>query len=850
MVPQASSEHRQAVKASHAPESQAIAIAAPHSNAAVYNISGDARVHLGDSYVSSSIDDESVSRQRLLTRLSFPRMYGRSQQIANAFPHTYEWVLQPPRYTHQTWNSLVSWLSSSQPGHGIFWIHGKPGSGKSTLMKFLDSNITASRYTVPWADESTILRARYFFWSAGNALQKSLEGLCRSLLVQLLEQSPAMIDFTTSRCKQIDLHEDKNPSNKSQLCKILAAVIGNLSAGSRFLLLIDGLDECDSSDDEQDEVVDLLVSLSRFETVKVIISSRPENVFKDAFTRCPQLRLEDLTRSDIQVYVISQLEKHRRWLSLKNEEPAGSEDLINDTIERAEGVFLWVVLVVRGIIRDLRDGDNLDQLRQTLHQIPADLDNYFMRIIESIEPSHRREASVLLQLALYEEEHFIRLSPLRLLDTLFIGEPCDNFILRPNFNVQCLDLSRQEAFQAKLDSAFRKVNSRCKGLLQCTGDFDSVFSQPNHYNNSEGIYLDCICRPRRRHHGPCPKAASGFAMDLVKNLFGISVDFLHRSLRDYLLLPPSQAILHSYTDGQPIQARRHLYNARLVQLLALCRIGYWHDLAVPTASGVLSAFAVDNKDIDTAQRALLARDCIEELAVHARPAQERFYYICCSFEEWSTERSNFLTLAIDFNITSYILINMNATSIRKKEGRPILDYVLRPRFREMTEPFYKSVDPQLVRAALACGADPNSYHDGVSIWALYVCYLADYVVAHSTDQLITAPCEQVANLETLQFLINAGAATLLPLSWLSRPVFSTYQHQHQHQHLDLSFQFQKRWNQEIPNDTKRSQRSRPTPESLIPVSSLLQNLHWHHTLNISELMQHLRSREPSTSTNI
>lgn len=40
---------------------------------------------------------------------------------------SYHWLLE-----HK---SLHSWLNSSQ--EGILWIHGKPGSGKTTLMKYL-----------------------------------------------------------------------------------------------------------------------------------------------------------------------------------------------------------------------------------------------------------------------------------------------------------------------------------------------------------------------------------------------------------------------------------------------------------------------------------------------------------------------------------------------------------------------------------------------------------------------------------------------------------------------------------------------------------------------------------------
>ncbi|KAF7504941.1 hypothetical protein GJ744_001588 [Endocarpon pusillum] len=44
-----------------------------------------------------------------------------------------------------------------------------------------------------------------------------------------------------------------------------------------------------------------------------------------------------------------------------------------------------------------------------VEEIPADLNDYFMRLMESIEPQNRNEASQLLQLALYDEDEFISL---------------------------------------------------------------------------------------------------------------------------------------------------------------------------------------------------------------------------------------------------------------------------------------------------------------------------------------------------------------------------------------------------------------------------------------------------------
>jgi hypothetical protein len=43
--------------------------------------------------------------------------------------------------------------------------------------------------------------------------------------------------------------------------------------------------------------------LATFPSIKICLSGRPWPVFEDAFKSCPSLRLQDLTRKDITLYV-------------------------------------------------------------------------------------------------------------------------------------------------------------------------------------------------------------------------------------------------------------------------------------------------------------------------------------------------------------------------------------------------------------------------------------------------------------------------------------------------------------------------------------------------------------------
>lgn len=86
--------------------------------------------HLGDvnHYYGGERDDQ-LRFDRLLHSLSFPELNIRSNQVSESYPQTFEWIFDD---APQQWDSFSAWLRSNEKRP--YWIHGKPGSGKSTLM--------------------------------------------------------------------------------------------------------------------------------------------------------------------------------------------------------------------------------------------------------------------------------------------------------------------------------------------------------------------------------------------------------------------------------------------------------------------------------------------------------------------------------------------------------------------------------------------------------------------------------------------------------------------------------------------------------------------------------------------
>jgi len=138
---------------------------------------------------------DNLLERRTLESLKFVDMRDRYERISEAHRKTFEWVFDEPGQSSslsgfppsQPWDSFSTWLMSNKP---LYWITGKPGAGKSTLMKFLsDDRRVLSRLRV-WQRDRPIFTARFFLWNSGSTMQMSRLGLLQSLLHQTVSNFP------------------------------------------------------------------------------------------------------------------------------------------------------------------------------------------------------------------------------------------------------------------------------------------------------------------------------------------------------------------------------------------------------------------------------------------------------------------------------------------------------------------------------------------------------------------------------------------------------------------------------------------------------------------------------------
>ena len=118
-------------------------------------------------------NDSTLAFDYIVNNFYIPQVTERQQQIAEAYRKTYRWVLEPRPGGTLPWDSFISWLRDPFSESRIYWVHRKIGAGRTVLLRFSAENLDIRMHMLPWAEEAAVLKASYFFWSAGNELQKS-----------------------------------------------------------------------------------------------------------------------------------------------------------------------------------------------------------------------------------------------------------------------------------------------------------------------------------------------------------------------------------------------------------------------------------------------------------------------------------------------------------------------------------------------------------------------------------------------------------------------------------------------------------------------------------------------------
>ncbi|KAI1106947.1 hypothetical protein F4804DRAFT_299643 [Jackrogersella minutella] len=357
---------------------------------------------------------------------------------------------------------FVTWL---QQGDGIFHIVGKPGSGKSTMMKFVCRQPKTEEHLQVWAGNAELVIGKFFFWRPGSPLQKSLKGLIRGLLSCLLAKSPGLIPLAFPDQWQASTYR-RNIHIEHHECQLgFERLVSSCSffEEHKFVFFIDGLDEFDG--DHATLIRKLFQWTNNTQGVKICVSSREWTMFQEGFRGCPKLWLHDLTRLDIRRVVRDRLREMKLPYLLNHKSSPFSKDsiILEDEIVRgSDGVFLWVVLVLRHIENGLINGDQMEDLMKVVRSLPTDFEPMLYQLLTSIPSVNRKLAYAILSVALFNNKHCIG-APL----TLIRFSLLEDYVKDADFAMgQGVRIFSSAETTQRLDRARKRIYGVCKGFLE------------------------------------------------------------------------------------------------------------------------------------------------------------------------------------------------------------------------------------------------------------------------------------------------------------------------------------------------------------------------------------------------
>ena len=471
--------------------------------------------------------EEKECRKRLLDSLWFDEIYSREENIVDAHRETFEWIFDASDHAVGLWDNFVRWLEG---GQGTYWINGKAGSGKSTLMSFLCQDDRTMESLRSWSrkQNKNVFMPKFFFWSAGTQMEKSIEGLLRSLIWQVLHLLPDL-EITSSASHSRDTIA---AWTERRLQKTLRSLLQQASSSHFFCFFIDGLDEYEG---DQVDLINFIQDLVQSTAVKVCLSSRPYRVFDQAFGLSARLRLQDLTHNDIQKFVVDRFQGMPQVQSIATQRPGWLVDVTSEITARADGVFLWVNLAVKDQIRGLENDDSSDQLKGRLETLPDEVEGIYARMLSRIEKVYRKEASIFLQMASQTECRSV-------LDFVLASQD------RLDDMLSSSDSLPQGELITKSHAARQRIVTICAGLLE-VNDNHEVESHEHSNSVAENLPLESENASLEPDNTSLSEDASSESENVSDDIRyqgeatdhevfdlhrKVTVNFIHRTARDFV----------------------------------------------------------------------------------------------------------------------------------------------------------------------------------------------------------------------------------------------------------------------------------------------------------------------------
>ncbi|KAF6806869.1 ankyrin domain protein, partial [Colletotrichum plurivorum] len=272
-------------------------------------------------------------------------------------------------------DELTAWLAnapeSTLPRTDVLWLHGYPGTGKSTMSMFLAEALLETFSKTP---NKTLA---YFFCDSGYDTRKTAISLVRGLLLQLVQQHPRLIEHVLP--KYVERGTRAFDSFDAVWAMFMKACAD--TATGRKYCIVDALDEC-----AQDEQITLLKQIKQTFgrdrsggklNVSFLITSRPYSEISEHLDTFPNENLASFedSRRDINKFII---EKVAELKEMKHYTDTVAAAVTRVLREKAGGIFLWVGLACQ----ELEKVASRNAVTR-LEKIPAGLQSLYQQLLDT-----------------------------------------------------------------------------------------------------------------------------------------------------------------------------------------------------------------------------------------------------------------------------------------------------------------------------------------------------------------------------------------------------------------------------------------------------------------------------------
>ncbi|PMD14363.1 hypothetical protein NA56DRAFT_710938 [Hyaloscypha hepaticicola] len=594
----------------------------------------------------------------ILETLKFSMRNDLQEDVPEARHNTLKRIFEPQE--DKPWSCFASWLKT---GDGIYWINGKAGSGKSTLMRYIYDNPRTRQELSQWAAPTALSMPGFFFQSNGTKEQRSQLGLLRALLYEVLEGSRDLIPVVlpwlwAKRYSQaldpLTPHPPEKPLVLSNLLQAFTVLAQQTKIPFRFCFFIDGLDEYEG---DSEKIVKIFERLSRSPIAKICVSSRPLLVFEDAFSKSPGLKLQDLTSNDIKKHVKKELTSIKRYQQLAADESVPAAALEQEIVSLADGVFLWVRLVLEfleSLLSGLGNENNIGDLQSRLRMLPTDLEELYHHILKNkIDPIYMDDASKMFKIMQKTSGSELSILAFALTDESYF-EKATNGPTRP---------WKEEEISSACQKMEDRMKTRCAGLIGVSGTVtDALYDSSSRANGK--------------------------------------VQYLHRTVKDYLERLEFHKLIASHLKKLQFDANISLLQSSLLQLKIIPKhneIAKFWNLAREAMQYASAA------DLSTDSHMALVHELGRTIKEY-RKTSTNFYP-----EKWS---ESFLAVAVQYNLWPYVEKQLSSQAFLKQgvTVRTLLAYALGARgFHNYDIEHNKEMVEILLKHATKNGTSPGIF---------------------------------------------------------------------------------------------------------------------------------------------